>query len=575
MRYSSTAILFLTILTSGSLSAQSLLSKKVSFTASRQPLANVLETIGQEGNFYFSYDSKILAKDSLVSLLAREEPVGTVLRQLFSDRYEYRQIGSYLIIRLPGRQLALALEDISSDERFYTVSGFVYNEHTGEKIRRASVYEKQLLVSTLTDSRGTFRIRIRNQHRMVTLTASKELFADTSVVIQLAASEVGPGSGPDPSRAGPGEDPDQAEKTFLGRFFTSSRQRIQSLNIGDFFADRPYQISLTPGLSTHGRMSSQVVNKVSLNYIGGYTAGVEGFEGAGVFNINRKSMRYVQVAGLFNVVGRNANGFQGAGLHNMVMNDLQGMQMAGIYNGTEGTVSGLQAAGILNRSGGQTSGVQLAGVGNYSRGHTNGLQLGAIGNISRGTMQGLQLSVGVNYARTLTGVQIGLVNMADSSAGTSIGLLNIIRKNGYYKLGMAANESFHTNLVFKSGTPRLYTILTAGMNGGPRKSWSFGAGLGKEIGLRDRLSVNPEISFLGVLQGDNDHPSHIYRLNTSLHYKLTDRFTLFAGPSFNLYYSEQVNPVEGYAFIPHDRNHFSFAGNLIGWIGWNAGISLF
>ena len=48
-------------------------------------------------------------------------------------------------------------------------------------------------------------------------------------------------------------------------------------------------------------------------------------------------------------------------------------------------------------------------------------------------MNGLQLSAGVNYTRKLKGVQIGIVNIADTSEGYSIGLINIVRK-GYHKL---------------------------------------------------------------------------------------------------------------------------------------------
>src|SRR5690349_6353906 len=55
----------------------------------------------------------------------------------------------------------------------------------------------------------------------------------------------------------------KVERTFVGRVFVSSKQKIQSLNLKKFFTDRPYQMSLLPGLSTHGWLNAQVVNKVS------------------------------------------------------------------------------------------------------------------------------------------------------------------------------------------------------------------------------------------------------------------------------------------------------------------------
>src|SRR5690606_1006500 len=74
------------------------------------------------------------------------------------------------------------------------------------------------------------------------------------------------------------------EGTALGRFFTNSKQRIQRINLDGFFAYNAYQISFTPGLSSQGLFNSQVVNQVSLNIIGGHTAGVNGIEVGGVFN---------------------------------------------------------------------------------------------------------------------------------------------------------------------------------------------------------------------------------------------------------------------------------------------------
>lgn len=62
-------------------------------------------------------------------------------------------------------------------------------------------------------------------------------------------------------------------------------------------------MSLTPGLSTHGFFNSQIVNTFSLNLIGGATAGVDGTELAGGFNVNQYDMRGAQFAGVINVVG--------------------------------------------------------------------------------------------------------------------------------------------------------------------------------------------------------------------------------------------------------------------------------
>ena len=57
----------------------------------------------------------------------------------------------------------------------------------------------------------------------------------------------------------------------------------------NFFETRPFQVSLVPGLGSHGKMSGQVVNNFSLNVFGGYTAGTNGSELGGLFNIDKKA----------------------------------------------------------------------------------------------------------------------------------------------------------------------------------------------------------------------------------------------------------------------------------------------
>src|SRR5215211_3981006 len=78
--------------------AQSLLNKTISIEVRQQRLDNVLEIISNKGNFYFSYSSSIIKKDSLVSLSVNKT-VRQILEQLFPDHYEFRESGNYVIIR--------------------------------------------------------------------------------------------------------------------------------------------------------------------------------------------------------------------------------------------------------------------------------------------------------------------------------------------------------------------------------------------------------------------------------------------------------------------------------------------
>ena len=57
-----------------------------------------------------------------------------------------------------------------------------------------------------------------------------------------------------------------------------------------------------------------------------------------------------------------------------------------------------------------------------------------VANITKGDpIEGVQVSGILNYTRIPKGIQVGLINIADSSDGYSIGLINIVRK-GYHKI---------------------------------------------------------------------------------------------------------------------------------------------
>jgi hypothetical protein len=621
--------------------AQSLLDKKISIEVSNQRLCDVLKMISNKGDFYFSYNSSIIRRDSLVSLSASNKPVSQILDQLFNNRYAWKQYNNYIILRKAMVSPNIVTQAPSAD-KLYTVSGYVLNGETGEKISNASIYEKQRLASTLTDEKGFFKIRLRSRYSTATLTISREMFEDTTVVIQPRYNQqltivMAPASPDEPvvtispvdifqpdtivvkppadtltSPPIPIEDANRIEKTKVGKFLLSTKQHIQSLNLKKFIADRTFQVSLTPGLSTHGRLSAQVVNHFSVNMVGGYTAGVNGLEMAGVFNINKKDMQYVQAAGFFNIVGGSVTGVQMAGFHNNVWHDVSGVQaagftnfvrgnvagaqMSGTHNHVAGTLTGIQAAGFSNYVKGKMTGAQMsgfynhvsdsmtglqaAGFGNYARKQVTGVQMAGFANFANREMSGAQFAPVFNYAKKMKGLQVGLINIADTSSGYSIGLINIILK-GYHKIALYTNEVLQTNMAFKTGNSKLYSILLVGFNSGKddkERVFSGGYGLGHEFSLGKRFSINPELTSQVLYLGSESYTNSMTKLHLEFNIKFGRFFSIFGGPSFTMYYSDQPKKIEGYKFdIPSSSYHtFDLWGqNLKGWIGWNAGIAIF
>jgi hypothetical protein len=350
----------------------------------------------------------------------------------------------------------------------------------------------------------------------------------------------------------------------------------QATNTQQSTIKAPARIALVPGISSQGKNDKYTTSNFSLNVLGGTTGGVNGVELGSLFNIDKKNMQGVQAAGYFNITGGDVNGIQMAGYFNSTKGNLTGIQLAGDINYIKGNTRGLQASGLYNQISGSLTGAQMAGICNYTREPVKGLQLAGIVNINNSSITGLQASGILNYTKHLKGLQLGLINIADTSDGYSIGLINIVRK-GYHKITLSSNEVLNTNLTIKTGNARMYNILLIGVNAGnDEKSFSYGYGIGHEIKAGKRFTINPELTSQYLYLGDWDCLNLLNKFQVLATVKITNGLALFAGPSFAAYYSEQPAAVKGYKYLMPDDNYHTFDlwnKNVTGWIGWTAGIS--
>lgn len=581
------------------LAAQQLLQVTVSLEVKKLPLDKVLEQVGRQGHFYFSYNSTLIRGDSLVTLTVRNKTVKQVLDLLLGGSIEYHPSGDYIILQAasPPPQTA-----------YWYISGYIQDAMSGDKISNASIYERQHLAGTISNEDGFFRLRLKDKYKYppaIAISISRVAYADTFVMVRTGQDEqLTVGLLPVSGELSPVILSPRVERNWLARLFLSSSQTVQSINLRNFFADKPFQVSFAPGLGTHGKMGAQVVNKLSFNILGGYTAGSNGLEMAGLFNIDKKEIKYLQIAGLFNVGGANAKGLQMAGLYNHVQDSVRGLQIAGLNNTTRSslhgvqlggifnqvadTVQGLQIAGTANRAGGFVRGVQLSGIANHAGAAVKGVQIaGIVNNVSDSatgvqiagianrvhtTMTGTQISGIFNYARHMKGTQIGLINISDTLSGYSIGLLTIAKK-GYHKFSITANDVLDINLAYKSGNRKLYSILFAGMNiGGNRKAFGFGYGFGNEARLNKRLFLTNEILVHTVYTGNWDNTPKPVRYQPALHIQVAKQMTLHAGPC--IWIGGMETPHAGYANVAPNHTLWHSGGTKV-WLGWQIGLQLF
>src|SRR5215218_8449387 len=245
--------------------AQNLLNKTVSLDVKRQRLANVLEIMSNKGNFYFSYNSNSIEQDSLVTLTATNRPVGQLLELLLPDNYEFRESGNYIIIRKAPIRMTFLTNKAVTEDRFYTISGYVMDDESGHWIHNASIYEKRLLASTLSNTNGYFKLKFKEKAKGVVLTVSKEFYQDTTFAIDVGYNQqisitllpvtsglvtiISPEDYFAPEQLKVRVQTDtttteyiytksdsvKVERRGIGRFLVSSQQRIQSVNLKQFF----------------------------------------------------------------------------------------------------------------------------------------------------------------------------------------------------------------------------------------------------------------------------------------------------------------------------------------------------
>jgi hypothetical protein len=597
----------ITALAAGPASGQSNLNKTISLTVSKQPIDQVLEILSNKGDFYFSYNSNILSRDTLITISESNKTVKQLLEMIFKAGFEFRESGNYIIIRRSPIKLTLVTTKAVSENKIYTVSGYIVDDQTGKRVSYASIYEKERLASAMTNEEGYFRIKLKSRYKTASLTVSKEFYEGTTVVIEprfnqeititimpLEITEQSVIISPKNYEAPDSiviavrqnesiqwlytykkTDSVRVEKTTMGDWLISSKLKFQSINLSRFFIARPYQVSITPGLSTNGKLNGQVINMVSFNLFGGYSGGVNGFELGGLFNINKKDVRYVQVGGLFNVGGGDMDGVQLAGIHNSALGFANGLQVAGINNMIGRSFTGLQLSGIYNHVGGRLDGMQVSAIANYSNKTVRGMQVTGIANINPAETKGVQVSGIFNYTRKLTGFQLGLINVCDTSEGYSLGLINIVR-TGYHKLVFFTNDVVTANFAFKTGNRKLYSIILGGMNTDSNQMiYSFGYGFGTEKYIGKRLSISPEITSQYLHLGSWDHLNLLNKANLNLNLRFGKHFSIFAGPAFNVYYSNQPSSIPDYKFEIGPSKKYKYGEYVTAWFGWNAGISLF
>ncbi|MFA8451095.1 MAG: LA_2272 family surface repeat-containing protein [Bacteroidales bacterium] len=354
-------------------------------------------------------------------------------------------------------------------------------------------------------------------------------------------------------------------------FSSFSQNQDKQENIKEDKKEGHLQITFAYPVGIHGINSMNYRNKVSVNILFGINGGFDGIEFGSIGNYNTGDVKGMQFAGVLNVNQKKAEGFIIGGTGNIILGKAKGFVLSSSVNFTKDTLDGFQLSTV--NIGNYVKGMQLGTVNMVKE--VDGFQLGVV-NLAQ-KVKGVQMGV-VNFGNKTKGAQIGIVNIAPKGEGvTPVGLINVV-KGGLYELEVSGSEALYSNISFKMGVERFYSVFTASFGAYNGKFvHSTGFGFGGNIKLAEKHSLDifgtaNQIIYDGNFEGELNL---LNKFNINYKYRLNKGFSLFAGPTLNVYVSkEKVDGRLGTINIPYSIYKHESKNTLVSiWSGLNLGVS--
>jgi len=151
-----------------------------------------------------------------------------------------------------------------------------------------------------------------------------------------------------------------------------------------------------------------------------------------------------------------------------------------------------------------------------------------------------------------------------------MGLFSFVKK-GVHQIELGADELSPLNISFRTGVPSFYNIFSFSLVKGNDYS-QFGYGVGTSWRFSDKLRGDATFTMHHVSKGRFYFgTSELYRFYAGVEYKFRKKFSVAAGPTFNIYMSDALLPdykdyqnVAPYALF-NNTNADDF--NIKGWVG--------
>ena len=142
------------------------LNKRITIVASEAPLEKIIKELEEKGEVNFSYNPRAIPLQAPVSIEAHDKAVEFIMRKVFRKTgVKYREVGDHIVLTVRGEEYAA---DSSYQERsYYTLSGYLRDQRSGEVLIGAHIYEQDSWEGTTTNAYGFFSLTLpAGSHRL-------------------------------------------------------------------------------------------------------------------------------------------------------------------------------------------------------------------------------------------------------------------------------------------------------------------------------------------------------------------------------------------------------------------------
>ena len=136
------------------------LNKRITIIAFEAPLEQLIKEIEEKGDVNFSYNPRAIPVQAPVSIEARDKPVGLIMRKVFRKTgIRYKLVGDHFVLNVRGE------DEVSADsailvKNHYTLSGYLRDQHSGEVLIGAHIYDKNSWEGTTTNAYGFYSLTL-------------------------------------------------------------------------------------------------------------------------------------------------------------------------------------------------------------------------------------------------------------------------------------------------------------------------------------------------------------------------------------------------------------------------------